>query len=283
MNRTEQDQAGRLDGGWAGEFIEAFTTKAFDNSKKPGCLLQGPGSIFREHREKKRARRKNRRQKRFLTFKLKTDAACRKRDFCLLYKLCLLVNCSTSAISVSLFRKVFRPHFRAASDLPRSRCFLAGLRGRGATFGVKFIKVVSTKVFVVNMVPEDVIDDSEKRMSNSDYCSFFPSSAYQTAVLGIEVGVFLLRCGPGSLGKSGAEPFASLGSFAALPFTGAFVTARTDSGPGTEVVCRGKLVRSTCNRSQLSHSQRRPSESRAGASPPQLLWRKGGLPPQSFG
>ena len=37
-----------------------FVTEAFDNSKKPVACFEGPGSIFREHREggKKRACRK---------------------------------------------------------------------------------------------------------------------------------------------------------------------------------------------------------------------------------
>src|SRR5208337_2277479 len=92
------------------------------------------------------------------------------------------------------------------------------------------------------MVPEHIIDDGKKRMSNSDHSSFFPSSTGQAAVLGAEVGVFLPRCGPGCLSERGAEPFASFGSFSALSFAGALIAAGTDPGPRTEVVCGRELV-----------------------------------------
>ena len=36
----------------------------------------------------------------------------------------------TRLLSVNCFEKLFKPHFLAASDLPRSLCFLAGSRGK---------------------------------------------------------------------------------------------------------------------------------------------------------
>src|SRR5208283_2429461 len=92
------------------------------------------------------------------------------------------------------------------------------------------------------MVFEHMIDDSEKRVCNSDYRSFLSPSASQASVLGIEVRVFRIRCSPCRLSKSVAEPFATLGRLAALVFVGATVIARADPGPRIEVVRRRKLA-----------------------------------------
>ena len=101
---------------------------------------------------------------------------------------------------------------------------------------IEFIKVVNPKVLVGPVIAEHKIDGHEQAVLNGANGALFSTPARQTMVLRFEIAVFGTYRRVCHLGQHRVEVTVGSGGFAAAPFAGTFMVARTAARP------RGKVL-----------------------------------------
>ena len=101
---------------------------------------------------------------------------------------------------------------------------------------IEFIKVVNTKILVGFVIAEHEIDGNEQAVLDGAYGPFFSTPARQTMVLRFEIAVFGTYRRVRHLGQHRVEVTVGSGGFAAAPFAGTFMVARTAARPRGQVL-----------------------------------------------
>ncbi len=101
---------------------------------------------------------------------------------------------------------------------------------------IKFIKVVNTKILIGLVIAEHEIDGHQQAVLNRADGALFSTPARQTMVLRFEIAVFGTYRRVRHLGQHRVEVTVGSGGFAAAPFAGTFMVARTPARP------RGKVL-----------------------------------------
>src|SRR6266516_1395951 len=98
--------------------------------------------------------------------------------------------------------------------------------------GIKGLKEVWTQIVVVLASAQQVVDDREHAVTNSDDGALGPDAAGQAMVLRREVVLLGVGDDPDDLGQHGAQVPIALGGGRAQPLAAALLVARSHTGPG---------------------------------------------------
>src|SRR5687768_8344003 len=101
---------------------------------------------------------------------------------------------------------------------------------------IEFIKVVNTKILVGPVIAEHEIDGNQQAVFDRANGAFFSTPAGQTMVLRFEIAVFGAHRRVRHLSEHRVNVAVGSGGFAAAPFAGTFMIARTAARP------RGKVL-----------------------------------------
>src|SRR5438876_5888793 len=127
----------------------------------------------------------------------------------------------------------------------------------GETVGVQPLEVVAPEFTIRLAVPQDVVDDDEDAVGDSDYGLLIAAPLDEAAVLGGEVGVAFPYGAAGTLDEGLAQGAVGVAGAAAQPLARALMVARAEAGPGGRWPAVGNRVMSQPSSAAITSAVRR--------------------------